>query len=278
MTRDDTPLAFRPEPVPGSGDDHAAEPASRQPWTVLVVDDEPEVHKVSWLVLEELRFRGRPLNLISAGSAAEARKALAEHPDTAVILLDVVMETEDAGLRLVREIRDEMRNQAVRIILRTGQPGQAPERRVVVDYDINDYKAKNELTADKLFTTVIAALRAYEDIRTIERFRENAFGQLGDQLGLMHDVVSMCPAPLAVLGVDGVVSTCSPAFARALGMEWRHLVGEPLAGLLPGFDRALAAAGEGRGEAVVDGIAVRLRRDAAGRPAGAVVRLEEDVA
>ncbi len=268
MTRDDAPLAFRPDPVPG------AEPAvPERPWTVLVVDDEPEVHKVSWLVLEEIRFRGRPLHLVGAQSAAEARKALADNPDTAVILLDVVMETEDAGLRLVREIRQDMGNQAVRIILRTGQPGQAPERRVVVDYDINDYKAKNELTADKLFTAVIAALRAYEDIRTIERFRENAFGQLGDQLGLMHDVLAVCPAPLAVIGCDGVVSSCSPAFAAALGLEWRHLIGEPLAPLLPALDRALEAAG-GPGQAVVDGVAVRLRRDEAGTPAGAVVRLE----
>jgi len=272
MTRDDTPLAFRPDPVPGA----VAEPdaVERPPWTVLVVDDEPEVHKVSWLVLEELRFRGRPLHLVGARSAAEARQALADHPDTAVILLDVVMETEDAGLRLVHEIRQDMGNQAVRIILRTGQPGQAPERRVVVDYDINDYKAKNELTADKLFTTVIAALRAYEDIRTIERFRENAFGQLGDQLGLMHDVLALCPAPMAVIGCDGVVSSCSPAFAAALGLAARHLIGEPLAAVLPAVERALAAA-SGQGEATVDGVAVRLRSDDAGRPAGAVVRLEE---
>lgn len=269
MTRDTTPLVFRPDAAP-----EPEAPSSLTPWTVLVVDDEPEVHTVSWLVLEELRFRNRPLHLVSAKSAAEARIALAEHPDTAVILLDVVMETEDAGLRLVREIRDGMGNHAVRIILRTGQPGQAPERRVVVDYDINDYKAKNELTADKLFTSVIAALRAYEDIRTIERFRENAFGQLGDQIGLMHDVLALCPGAVAVIGADGVISSCSDAFAAALGLEWRHAVGEPLGAFLPDLGRALAAA-QGSGEGGVPGITVRLRQDELGRPAGAVVRLEE---
>ena len=59
----------------------------------------------------------------------------------------------------------------MRIILRTGQPGQAPERRVIVDYDINDYKAKTELTADKLFTSLTAALRSYQQLERMVETR-----------------------------------------------------------------------------------------------------------
>jgi signal transduction histidine kinase len=92
-------------------------------------------------------------------------------PDIAVILLDVVMETDDAGLKLVDFIRTQLKNEAVRIILRTGQPGQAPERQVIVDYDINDYKAKTELTADKLFTSLTAALRSYQQIQRMVETR-----------------------------------------------------------------------------------------------------------
>lgn len=88
-----------------------------------------------------------------------------------MIFLDVVMETDDAGLRLARVIREEIGNRATRIILRTGQPGQAPERDIIIDYDINDYKAKSELTSQKLFTATVAALRSYEDICTIEASR-----------------------------------------------------------------------------------------------------------
>jgi diguanylate cyclase (GGDEF)-like protein len=141
------------------------------PWLVLVVDDEPEVHAVTRLVLTRLRYRGRPLKLLNCLSAADAERVLRETPDIAIILLDVVMETEDAGLRLVRTIREEIGNQAVRIILRTGQPGQAPEEDVVLAYDINDYKGKSELTSQKLFTSVVAALRAYTDIVALETNR-----------------------------------------------------------------------------------------------------------
>lgn len=139
------------------------------PWKVLVVDDDPEIHSVTSLVLDSITYNDRGVELISAYSAEEATAVMRGRQDIAVALLDVVMETEDAGLRLTRIIREELGNTQVRIILRTGQPGQAPERDVIVNYDINDYKAKTELTAQKLFTATIAALRAYEDIVTIER-------------------------------------------------------------------------------------------------------------
>ncbi len=141
-------------------------------WKVLIVDDDPEVHLITRTVLDKVRFKDRGLDLLSAHSALEARSVLRSHTDIAAILLDVVMESEDAGLRLVRFIREDLNNRAVRIILRTGQPGQAPEREVIVNYDINDYKAKTELTAQKLFTTIVAALRAYMDIVNLETSRE----------------------------------------------------------------------------------------------------------
>lgn len=131
-------------------------------WLLLIVDDEPAIHTVTRMVLSGLRLAGRSLRFLSAYSGAEARALLDTQPDIALILLDVVMETDDAGLKLVRYIRETLGNQRVRIILRTGQPGQAPEQQVVLAYDINDYKEKTELTAQKLTTAVIAALRAHQ--------------------------------------------------------------------------------------------------------------------
>ncbi len=140
-------------------------------WKVLVVDDEAEVHRVTHLALGQSRFDGQPVTLLNALSAAEAKRILADHCDIALILLDVVMETDDAGLCLVRHIREDLANKAVRIVLRTGQPGQAPEQSVIVQYDINDYKAKSELTAQKLATLLQANLRSYRDIMALERNR-----------------------------------------------------------------------------------------------------------
>lgn len=136
-------------------------------WKVAVIDDDAAVHDGTRFALQDYMLNGRGLQLISARSKEEGRRLLNEHPDTAVILLDVVMESDTAGLELVTFVRDELKNETVRIILRTGQPGQAPEQRIVVEYDINDYKSKTELTAEKLFTALTSAIRSYEQLRRL---------------------------------------------------------------------------------------------------------------
>jgi signal transduction histidine kinase len=153
-------------------DDSAAPVEIAAPtWKVAIIDDDDAVHEGTSFALYDYSLYGQRIEILSARSAAEGRALMRAVPDIAVILLDVVMETDDAGLKLVDYIRTELKNEAVRIILRTGQPGQAPERQVIVDYDINDYKAKTELTADKLFTSLTAALRGYQQIQRMVETR-----------------------------------------------------------------------------------------------------------
>jgi len=141
------------------------------PWKVLLVDDEPDIHDVTKLTLARFRLDDRALCFLHAYTGAEAKHILARETDIALVFLDVVMEKEDSGLEVARWMRKELGNQFTRIVLRTGQPGQAPEERVIVDYDINDYKEKTELDRTKLFTTTFAALRAYRDIMKVEEAR-----------------------------------------------------------------------------------------------------------
>lgn len=148
------------------------EPAApKSYWRVLIVDDDEEVHRVTRLVLDDFYFNGRGIEFLSAMSGRQAKQILAEETDIAVILLDVVMETDDAGLQVVSHVRETLQNNLVRIILRTGQPGVAPERSVIIKYDVNDYKSKSELTSGKLFTAMVAGCRSYQDLITIENSR-----------------------------------------------------------------------------------------------------------
>src|SRR5712692_7403921 len=154
-------------------DDPGDEPPPEQGprWKIAVIDDEPAVHDGTRFALSDYRLNGQGLEILSAYSAAEGRELMRRQADVAVVLLDVIMESDTAGLGLVEYIRNDLKNETVRIILRTGQPGQAPERRVIVDYDINDYKAKTELTADKLFTSLTAALRSHEQLQRMVETR-----------------------------------------------------------------------------------------------------------
>ncbi|MBF0126018.1 MAG: EAL domain-containing protein [Magnetococcales bacterium] len=159
--------APRPDPSPSRPDNGSV--GAPLPWTILIVDDDQDVHTLTRMVLRDLVFEGQGVRFLSAYSAAEAIPMLERNPLIAVMLLDVVMETDQAGLDLVRHVRDVMRNGFVRIILRTGQAGQAPEPQVIVEFDINDYRDKSDLTSQKLITAVIVALRAWRDLQTIDR-------------------------------------------------------------------------------------------------------------
>lgn len=138
------------------------------PWKILIVDNEPEIHQVTRLALQHLTYAERGIQFLSAYSAKEAAACMVGHPDIAIVLLDVVMETNQAGLTLVQYLREELNNKRTRIILRTGQPGEAPEESIIREYDINDYKTKTELTKQKLCTSVLVSLRTYEQLLAFE--------------------------------------------------------------------------------------------------------------
>jgi len=168
----------------------APEASTARRWKVAVIDDDQAVHEGTRFALSDYNLNGQTLEILSAYSAAEGRTLMRAHPDIAAVLLDVIMETDAAGLDLVEYIRNEIKNETVRIILRTGQPGQAPERRVIVQYDINDYKAKTELTADKLFTSLTAALRSYQQLERMVQTRRG-LEIIIDAASTLYDFKSM---------------------------------------------------------------------------------------
>jgi CheY-like chemotaxis protein len=209
--------------------------ADHSVWKILVVDDEPAIHQVTKLALRSLSVLGRPSRLINALSAKDAREQLEKHPDIAVILLDVVMETENAGLDFIRHVREQAANPLIRIILRTGQPGQAPERQVMVDYDINDYKEKTELTASKLYTTVMSSIRTFAHLKTMETYRRavDVLGCLNATVHTAADTQALAQALMAQLsalelfsgvvgGIDVPAGTVAGNLAAQCGAPDRH--------------------------------------------------------
>lgn len=139
-----------------------------QAWQVLLVDDQADIHAALRLSLQDMVVEGLPLQLLDAYSSAEAKALLGQHPEIALMLLDVVMETSDAGLRLVEHVRQQLGNRKLRIVLLTGQPGYTLQREVVTHYEIDDFRFKADLSADKLFTCVYAALRTYQALHNLE--------------------------------------------------------------------------------------------------------------
>lgn len=157
------PIAGEQEFVFDTPGDSAINP-ELAPWQVLIVDDEDDVHKATQFAMESVTVLGRTVEFQHAYSAAEAQIMLMQKHDFALALVDVVMETDTAGLGLIKFIRETLGNTAVRLILRTGQPGYAPEIDTIRDYDINDYKTKSELTRTKLYASITTGIRSYQQI------------------------------------------------------------------------------------------------------------------
>ncbi len=211
LKEEETDPIERDYPQGFSADDHCC-------WDILIVDDDPDVHDATVFALKGMLVFDRELRFHHAYSAKEALSVIAQNPGIALILLDAVMETEDAGLAIVKAIRDDLGRDDVRIILRTGQPGQVPELETITRYDINDYKTKSELTRTKLMTSVIAALRSWTQIRRIGKSRRGlekiveASNELLQEQGLQRfaDGVITQMAGLFDLEPEGIVCAMDP--------------------------------------------------------------------
>ncbi|SMC61224.1 CheY chemotaxis protein or a CheY-like REC (receiver) domain [Desulfocicer vacuolatum DSM 3385] len=186
---------------------------SEKQWKILVVDDDEDVHAVTRLALQGFSFQGKNLIILEAHSDKSAREILKDHPDIALMLVDVVMESDTAGLNLVDYVRNELKNESIRIVLRTGQPGVAPEQEVIREYEIDDYKSKTELTSEKLFTAMMVGLRTYEAMNTREHYQKKleqevaqrtaSLQQALDEIKMLRGIIPICSNCKKIRDDDG---------------------------------------------------------------------------
>ncbi len=197
-----------------ASNDDRSQSVSTRPWKVLLIDDDRQMHDVTRLALTGFEFRGRKLDIASVYSAEEAQIWLKNNTDTALALIDVVMETEHAGLDLVRFIRDDLQNSMIRLVLRTGQAGQAPEDIVIREYEIDDYKEKTELTLQKLKTLLYSGLRSYNDLCVIERQKMGlkkviqASAQVQNTSTMKAYAATVLEQLTSLLGIEGSALYC----------------------------------------------------------------------
>ena len=211
-------------------------------WVVLLVDDEPDVLSVSRLALRRFEVYGLPLRIYTAESKAAAVQLLHDSltvaNSLAVAFIDVVMETDTAGLELCKYIRNDMGNKLSQLFIRTGQPGIAPERAVIDQYDINGYFTKIEATEDKLYSLIKSSVRQYlssgMSLATLGLLNDliAAAGSREDILSVVHPIGGfnreLADMPRWLI-IDGHVLFAEEVNAEC-AMQWRDQLGA-LAGI-----------------------------------------------
>lgn len=200
------------------------QPPRLDPWKLLVVDDEPEARRLVGLHLSDFSFASRPLEIIEATSAREARLKLREHRDIAVALIGAMAESDESGLKLVEFIREKLGNRLIRLIVRADKPETALDRSFIDGFDIDDCQDTRQLAASQLYTTVRARIKSYRDLQTIELNRHGLTRILDitpelynlhrDRLeeyfrGVLMQIIGICNLEHSgiISTLDGLVST-----------------------------------------------------------------------
>ena len=169
-----------------------------QKWNILVVDDDADVLSISRLAMKNIAIYGVPVRIHTASSKAQAiellRTTLTSQSgvsQVAVALIDIVMETDHAGLELCQYLREDLNNRSTQIYVRTGQPGIVPERTIVDRYEINGYLSKTEATEDKLWSVVKSGIREYGFVKLSQTNAEllHALIQVADSREGMLEVI-----------------------------------------------------------------------------------------
>jgi CheY-like chemotaxis protein len=214
-------------------------------WPILIVDDEPDVLQLSKLVMQDFTVYGLPVELHTATSKAEAIDLMntklipvlptVPPPRVAVAFIDVVMETNSAGLELCDYIRNTMNNKVVQLIVRTGQPGIAPERDVIDRYDINGYFTKAEATEDKLYTLVKSGVRQYLSFMaaTIASTMSSRLSAAAGSQETLRSFLKMAPmlqrdGHFLFVDGQGIGGTLAEADAKAIAARLDQMKGESL--------------------------------------------------
>jgi len=167
-------------------DENTSSKPKEETWKLFIVDDDEDIHEITKLALKDLKFKGKSISFESAYSAEEAITKLKQNPQFAIVLLDIGMETADAGLDVATFIRQQLDDDLTRIIIRTGQPGDVPEKDIIDNYDINDYKSKTELTVEKLFTSIRTAIAQYDQINELAHLNEDLEIRIKDALDIQQ--------------------------------------------------------------------------------------------
>ncbi|MBF0517198.1 MAG: PAS domain-containing protein [Nitrospirae bacterium] len=217
-----------------SSQDTPPEPAQR--WKILIVDDETEVHEMTRLVLRHFVYDGKPLEFLSAYSGQEVDIIMAKYPDIAVILLDVVMEDDNSGLAVTKYIREQLNNNLVRIILRTGQPGQTPKQQVIVQYDINGFMEKGALTSEEFKVSLLLALKTYRDIIALDNSKRQIEKANADNIktGLqLTTLLASVKDMISIKDIDGRFVLVNKAFSEFIGLDEREIIGKAYEELFP---------------------------------------------
>lgn len=144
------------------------------------------------------------------------------------MLVDVIMETETAGLDLIRWVRQQPALAATRVVVRTGESGSSTPKVVLQDFEISDYWPKTAVLASRMQMQMAGLVRSYDELARLDkaraehadevRFANEALEALTEQHQTVRLVANAIDAGLLLLQ-SGRIVLCNDRALQLLGVE-----------------------------------------------------------
>lgn len=141
-------------------------------WNILIVDDEKNFAEDLKEEIGDYRFKGSTPNVAIAHSGFEAINILGQS-EFALLIIDIIMETPDAGLHVIEFIRNKQKNSLMQIIVMTARPDIYEESDIISRYEIHSFIDK-PAGLKRQYMLVISALRTYDNLIENIRLTEEA--------------------------------------------------------------------------------------------------------
>ncbi len=135
-------------------------------WSVLVVDDDPVVRHLTRENLRGVDVDGLPLEIDACENTDAARKLIAA-TEYALIIMDVAIETEFAGLDLVEELKRSPGVGFTQVVVQSATPMTERSGRQAGMSGIADYWRKGEIAPLRMQVLVRGLVRAYATARSL---------------------------------------------------------------------------------------------------------------
>lgn len=188
----------------------------------MIVDDSDAYRETLERRFARNKFnQDTPYRIIGANSARSAIEKISGLQDPVhIFLIDIRMETDDAGITLIEYIRRKDKFMNVPIIVITGQPGEYSEKRIRKEYLIHGYINKSD-NVDVLeeVRKVILLHKTYEQEETIKLRRdiEDNMGRCTAMQKVFNQIENCSRIEQPVIYIDGETGT-----GKSLIAEYFH--------------------------------------------------------
>ncbi len=136
--------------------------------SILLLESDQGIYQIWQEQMSAFTFQGKSVRWEWVETPKQAKVKLKKENHFCAIGLAIDTAKPKTSLDMIRWIKEELGNPALRVIVYGDCEDIALETSLFLDYGIHEYCRKSDLTSVKLTTLVIKALQSYQEVQNLE--------------------------------------------------------------------------------------------------------------